>query len=180
MRYSCEMHVRARKTDRHTHPRTRASLSLIMPSDLLSNSSAAGGLARPWGEGSGLESEWLILHSVCLCHPPPPPHPNKQKKKRKKTQRGPWPAVFHPLYMLQATISGLLWKRQRLDSENNSVSDTNQPFLNFTECDTTFWTKTFEGPLHLYFAMSRWNVLVHVTLHFKFSKDFFILKIENI
>ena len=120
--------------------------------------------------------------TVCVYATPPPTHTHTytHKKKRKKTQRGPWPAVFHPLYMLQATISGLLWKRQRLDSENNSVSDTNQPFLNFTECDTTFWTKTFEGPLHLYFAMSRWNVLVHVTLHFKFSKDFFILKIENI
>lgn len=123
---SCENACECMK-DRHTH--THSSLWLYMPSDLLLNSSAAGGLARPWGEGSDLESEWLILHSV----PPPPTH--TYKKKRKKTERGPWPALFHPLYMLGATISGLLWKRQRLSSEDNSLSDKNQSSFNFTEYD---------------------------------------------
>lgn len=49
--------MKRRRTQSHTLP-------LIMPSDLLLPGSAAGG-SMPRGEGSDLESERLILHSVC-------------------------------------------------------------------------------------------------------------------
>lgn len=58
---TCVNALHEREAHTYTH-----SVSLIMPSDLLLQGSVAGDLARPLGEGSDLQSEWLILHSVSV------------------------------------------------------------------------------------------------------------------